>query len=194
LKDAVSDDTDGHKTEMGSMGYRVAKPNLTPATPGVPGTDTKAGDQLLSAAATAKVNGDLTVNYDQGGAKGAGSLPVPTDSVDPATFPSAVRNDPRMITELKNLDDLKTKGAALDAQLQQLVAERNQAKDPQKSADLSRQVDQKNNEKQANFAAIVQGEDTVKKVHRSILFKEDSAPGPPPAKAASVVAGAAKGP
>ena len=55
-------------------------PNLTsrPA-PGV-GSDTKAGDQLLSAAATAKNHGDLTANFDVGGAPIAGSLNVPSPS------------------------------------------------------------------------------------------------------------------
>lgn len=52
----------------------TASPAPTPAT----GTDTKAGDQLLSAAATAKANGDLKINYDKGGAQSAGSLVIPS--------------------------------------------------------------------------------------------------------------------
>jgi tetratricopeptide (TPR) repeat protein len=55
----------------------AAKPDLTPARVGKPGSNTNAGDQLMSAGATAgSATGDLTINFDVGGAAYVGSLPV----------------------------------------------------------------------------------------------------------------------
>jgi hypothetical protein len=74
LKDAVNDSPSDQQGAPGPMGTKIAKPHLKTAPVAVQGSDTKAGDQLLSAAAA---NGNLTPNYDAGGAKSAGSLKIP---------------------------------------------------------------------------------------------------------------------
>jgi tetratricopeptide (TPR) repeat protein len=138
-------------------------------------SDKKAGDQLLSAAAS----GDLTKNYDIGGANAAGSLKIPTNaSIDPATFSDKVKNDPRMIAALKQLDGLKAARSKLGTELEQLTTKMKTEKDPQKMKALTQEMDQKNVEYQANLLAITKGEETVKKVHRTIDDKVDEKPAP----------------
>ena len=176
LKDSVNDPSLDHKTSRGLFGTKVANPgstDLTPAGPvGVPGSDTKAGDQLLGAAASS----DLTTNYDRGGAKTAGALKMPTKpSIDPATFSPKVRNDPRMMTALKQLEALKAKRAQLGTELERLTVARIVEKDPQKSQELTRQLNQKHDDVQATLLSITKAETTVVKAKRTIETEvEDS--------------------
>jgi len=175
LKDAVADTPSDKKSARGTFGESVARPNL--ATVSVPseGTDKKAGDQLLSAAAS----GDLTKNYDIGGASAAGSLKIPTNaSIDPATFSDKVKSDPRMIAALKQLDALKTTRSKLGTELEQLTTKMKAEKDPKKMKALTQEVDQKNVEYQVNLVAVTKGEENVKKVHRTIDDQVDEKPAP----------------
>jgi Tfp pilus assembly protein PilF len=179
LKDAVSDapsDHDTHDTIAGPMGTRIANPHFVErVSVPVPGSDTNASDQLRATAHTAaKDPADLTKNYDEGGNKAAGHFIRPTDpSIDPGTFSAVEKSDKRMISALQGLDDLQAKRSQLDKEVQQLTVDRNNEKDPRKSAALTQKVDKKNNEYQANLLAITEGEQTVKKVKRTIDTEEE---------------------
>lgn len=173
LKDAVKDTPSDQKVTIGTFGDKVAKPNFATVAAPTIGKDTKAGDQLLGAAAS----GDLTANYDVGGAKTAGSLKKPTElPAAPATFSAVVKGDPRMKDALKQLDTLNATRSQLGIELQQLTTEMKTEKDSHKMSELSKKVDQKNNDYQANLVAITQGEEAVKKVHRTIIIEEEKTP------------------
>jgi len=187
----------------GSTGSGLAmKPMALQPTQG-PGTDTKAGDELVSAAATAKAREDLTVNFDRGGAGFAGTLKpasiatptsvaVPTAAAGGPDEPAHVKNDPRMAEATKQLQDLEAQRAKLGAERDQLVSERNAASDPQKMAELTQRLDLKEKDYQGTLAKISEQKDTFEKIHHTI---DDSVAEPPAipqaAGAAQANAGAA---
>ena len=186
LRDAVADTPSDQDTANGSAGYRVAKPKMTARSAPVPGSNTKAGDQLLGAAATAGADGDLSANYDVGGAKSAGSLTEPaTFSIDPTTFSAKVQHDKRMVDALKQLDALNTRRTQLTTELDRLTIARNAERDPQKSQELTKRLNQKNDDFQANLVSITKAEETVKKTKRTIETEVEKAPNPPGATAAA---------
>jgi hypothetical protein len=65
---STPDSHSDHRVAPGPMGSKVARPDLQTVGPAHMGTDTKAGDQLLSVDATGNSHGDMTMNYDVGGA------------------------------------------------------------------------------------------------------------------------------
>src|SRR6266536_584339 len=76
LRDSVGGAPSDKNVAADLLGSKKANPGDLIAVPApTPGTD-KAGDQLLAAAAAAGAKGDLTINYDIGGAKSAGSLNI----------------------------------------------------------------------------------------------------------------------
>ena len=169
LNHAVKDSPSEGNVVRGLLGSKVANPgpsDLIPAGPaGVQGTNTKAGDELLSAAHSP----DLRANYDGGGAKPAGSIEVPDkSSIDPATFSPKVRNDQRMMSALKQLDELNAKRTQLNTELERLTVARGVEKDPHKSEELTRQLNQKNGDVQDTLLSITKAEATVAKTKRTI--------------------------
>jgi hypothetical protein len=186
LKGAVADSPSDKNVVRGSFGDNVAKPELTLVSVTPPGSDIKAGDQLLGAAATARAREDLTINYDTGGAKSAGSLRVPTHpSIDPATSSTKFKDNPAMISALKRLGDLQAMRSHLDAEMKQLTAERDLENDPRKMAELTIRVNRKNHEYQVTLKAITDEEQTVRTLHRSIETKVGKGPEPPAAPLAA---------
>src|ERR1035437_823704 len=125
MKDAVADtsaddDSSDHDTTPGLFGTRNANPHLKTIRAPAPGSDTKAGDQLLSAAAAAKNNKDLTPNYE-GGATRDGSLQVPKvlgqtpGAVDlESHIPAAAKSDKEIQQNMAYYEKLD--GRKLDAQ------------------------------------------------------------------------------
>ena len=199
LKDAVADTPPEQKTSKGTFGTRVAKPELSfDSFSTVVGTDVKAGDQLMSAAASAAngANSNLAPNYDRGGATKAGSLTISGDApVNPAAASNQIKDDPAAPST--SLDDLKKERAKLKAELDQLTAARNaEKKDQAKMNELTRKLDQKQREQQANLQKIYdetqavkktppkKEEDTAKKNHREVDPGAEQTPGSPVAKPA----------
>ena len=128
----------------------------------------------------------LTVPFDVGGETATRTLTFPqAPTLDPATWPEAVKSDQRMVEAWNHLKDLKATGAKLDADLEQLVVQRDREKDPARVKALTLQVDQKTQEKQVNLVAITQGEEKVKTIRHLIQLEEDS---PPPAPATATQA------
>jgi hypothetical protein len=176
LKGAVDETHSDQKVEPGTFGENVAKPNLAPRRPIAPGSDIKASasDQLLSAAAAGQNSG---ANFDTGGVKSSRSLDFMTgrelaSSANPATFSTRVKNDPRMIAEMKQLHVLQAKRQQLDTERQQLITERNEA-DPAKMQDLTSKLDQKENDYQKTLTDISKQEQTVQKLHRTIDAEQE---------------------
>jgi hypothetical protein len=166
----------GQKVVTGTFGTKVAKPDLGPAhSPSTVGTDTKAGDQLLSAAAAGKKGKDLTQNFDAGTAKKAGSLVYArSHSIDMSTFSERARNDPLIISTVKELDALQAKRSQLETERNELIKQRNAATDPAAMKKLSEQVNHKDKDYQANLADISKKTQLVEKRHREIDTKVDS--------------------
>ncbi len=116
-------------TDRGAFGVKVARAKFATVNDNVvPPDDFKAGDQLLSAAATASdPRGDLRVNYDRGGAANLGSLPTAARSTGQtpavaqftAHIPEAARTDPQIRQSLAYYQKLDVE--KVDAQTQ-LVA------------------------------------------------------------------------
>ena len=172
LRDAVKDTPSDKDVGPGSAGYNVAKVHFATVTEVNPGSDTKAGDQVVAAAKLAVEKQDLAPIYG-GGAKAAGSLPVPTTSAtDPAMWPTKVRNDPRMVEALAGLDSLTTQRSKLSGELAQATNTMQHATDPKSMATAQQQMDRKNSELQATLVAITQAETKVQKVHRTIDAEE----------------------
>ena len=147
-----------------------------PAAEGT-GTDTKAGDQALSAGANAARGGDLTNNYDRGGAPYAGSLKIPTDhSINASTFTDQEKNASGMPEALKRLGNLQAKRAQMEARLKEETDERNHEKDPDKFRQLDAKVEQDEKAYQHNLHEIYKEEKVVKKIKRHV-----DAEGPPTA-------------
>jgi tetratricopeptide (TPR) repeat protein len=90
------------KVGRGALGSKVAKPDsndLKPTNPSSkPGTDTKAGDHLKTAAEVAASKGDLGKIYDEGGAKSSGSLVFPAAPAPPdfPRVPTQYLRDPQV--------------------------------------------------------------------------------------------------
>ncbi len=162
-----------------TFGSKVVKANFAPSSPITPGTDTKAGDQLLSAAATAQSNPDnLTQNFDVGGARSAGSVNYGTP--DPWGFSKKVRDDPRMIDALKRYNELQARREQLNVERDQLALAQGAAKDDETMKKLTADLDKKNKEYQENLLALSQQKETVVKTQRLIDDTvEDSPPTAP---------------
>ena len=174
LRDAVKDTPSDKDAGPGSAGYNVAKVHFATVTAVNPGSDTKAGDQALAAAKLAGEKQDLAPIYE-GGAKAAGSLPVPTvAATDPALWPTKVRNDPRMVEALASLDSLTAQRSKLTAELAQVTNAMQHATVPKSMATSQQQMDQKNAELQSTLVAITQAETKVQKVHRTIDAEESA--------------------
>jgi len=172
LKDAPANKTaksgDGSKTEpRGAFGEITIKPDLKPADRVTPGQDKKADSQLLSAAAAAKGNSDLTINYDVGGAKSGGSL-VFGNASDPATFSAKVKNDPRMIAAMKQLNDLKADRFKLETEVKQLTDLRNSKTDINEFAELDKKLKQKEKDYNDKLKTVSDATTVVEKLHRTI--------------------------
>jgi tetratricopeptide (TPR) repeat protein len=163
---AAADAPAGQGTEKGIFGTHVAKPdNLVPkVSPGTVGHDTKAGDQLKSAAAVAPAGplANLTPNYDGGTAKNAGSLVYTrSHSVDLSTFSEAARSDPQIVSAVKELDDLQIKRFQLETERDALIQKRDHAPDAATMKKLDEEAQSKDRAFQANLTAIAKKEVVV---------------------------------
>lgn len=161
-------------TKPGAFGAQESNPALAVRPAAGTGTDTTAGNQLLSAVRTTKLDPDqdLALNYDVGGAPAAGSLPT----VNPATMPARVRDDPRMAAPLQQLTELQSKRATLEKEHDALVVARGQASTTLTMALQTERLRAKEKEQQENLAAIVTQEAVVAKAHRQISSEIE--PGP----------------
>lgn len=168
LEDAVADTSSGSGVATGVFGTKVAKPNLTIVDAPIPGTNIKAGDQLL-AVATAQTDGSLNLYYDIGGGKSAGTLVIPRESsIDFSTFSEKAKKDPRMVEALLQLGGLEARRSQITSELQPLIQARNTEKDPQKMADLTKKIDQKNTDYVNNLGNISAAVTKVQKIHHEI--------------------------
>lgn len=148
----------------GAFGTNDAHPTLTPIGPATPGTITKPGDQLKSAAASAATGGDLTNNFDIGGAKYAGSLEV----IRPNGFSERARNDPRMIGSLQELSTLQEQRSALQVERDALVKERNLAADAGAMEQATQKLALMEAEYQQSVQAVSTKAEEIEKLHRTI--------------------------
>jgi tetratricopeptide (TPR) repeat protein len=155
-------------TKKGLFGANVSDTKIVARPTGTVGTDTKAGDQLLSAAKTAEHNGDLTANYDKGTAKEAGSLVFPKAGVDLSTFSEKAKKDPQLISMLKELDLLQARRTQLERERDELVKQRNGASGGAMMEQATAQLNKKEKEYQDNVALISQKTQDVEKRHREI--------------------------
>jgi tetratricopeptide (TPR) repeat protein len=170
LKDAVADTPSDEKTARGTFGTKIAKPVLLPVEgSGHAGTDTKAGDQLMSAAATAKANGDLTPNFDGGTAKSAGSLPDARHyPIDLSKFSERAKNDSLIVSTMKELDALKIKRDQLTTERDALIRNRNAAPDKATMNRIDEQMRKKDAEYRDAVGTIFKKEEIVEARHRVV--------------------------
>jgi hypothetical protein len=188
LRDAVADAPSDTKTKRGALQSRIADPKLESrerkaCRDASCATDTSAGDQLKSLAAS-KAH---TENYDIGGAGRAGSLERPSDyvrdnSLDPSTFTEQQKNAPGMHEALAQLGDLKAQRAHNDEELQKLTDERKHEKQPEKMAELNKKIDEAEKTHSAILNATSSAEEKVKKIKREVGTAVGAAPTPVPAK------------
>jgi len=157
-------------TKKGLFGTNVSDPKLEDRAtgPAKVGTDTKAGDQLLSAAKTAEHNGDLTPNYDKGTAVASGSLVFPKGGVDLSTYSERAKKDPQVISMLQELDSLQATRSRLERDRDELVKQRNGAADAAAMDKATAALDKKEQEYQENVALISQKSKELEKRHREI--------------------------
>lgn len=157
-------------TKKGQFGTKVSDPKLVGAAkgPAKVGTDTKASDQLKSAAKTAEHDGDLTANYDKGTAVASGSLVFPRSGVDLSTYSDRARKDPHVISMLRELDSLQARRSQLERERDELVKQRNVAGSGALMEQATVQLDKKEKEYQENVALISQKTQEVEKLHREI--------------------------
>ena len=163
-------------TKKGQFGTKVSDPKLVGAATGPSkvgtaakaGTDTKAGDQLLSAAKTAGHDGDLTANYDKGTAVASGSLVFPKSGVDLSNYSERARKDPQVISMLRELDSLQARRSQLERERDELVKQRNVAASGAVMEQFTAQLNKKEKEYQDNVALISQKTQDVEKRHREI--------------------------
>lgn len=166
-----------------TFGSKVVKADFGPAAPMAPGTNIRAGDQLLSAAATARSDpGNLTQNFDIGGARAAGT--VNYGSLEPADYSERIKNDPLMIPVLKRYNELQARRAQLNAERDQLTLARNKAPDADTMKQLTAQLDQKDKEYQDNLVVLSDQKDTVEKTKRFIDARVEDSPSETPATTA----------
>lgn len=170
------EDTKTGDTKKGQFGTNVSDPKLVgrAAGPATVGTDTKAGDQLLSAAKTAEHGGDLTPNYDAGTAKAAGSLVFPKSGVDLSTYSERAKKDPQVISMLKELDSLQARRSELEHERDELVKQRNVAVDKQAMDKATAELDKKEAEYQDSLALISKKTQDLEKRHREIDTKVEA--------------------
>lgn len=171
--DALSFDDFGSApgdTKKGLFGTNVSDPKLEGRAtgPATVGKDTKAGDQLLSAAKTAEHGGDLTPNYDRGTATAAGSLVFPKSGVDLSTYSERAKKDPQVISMLKELDSLQARRSQLERERDALVKQRNVAVDKAAMDQATAELNKKEQEYQDNMALISQKSNALEKRHREI--------------------------
>ena len=157
----------------GAFGSKESGAKFATVAPHTTGSDTKAADQLVSAAAAAKHQGDLAINFDVGGAPSAGTLVAPTvdgryTAVDLSHYSERAKKDPQIVTSLKGLTDLQAKRHELQAQREELIKQRDTEKDPEVMKQLTTQLDEKNTAYQANLTAITEKTDQIEKRHREI--------------------------
>ncbi|HKW74125.1 MAG TPA: tetratricopeptide repeat protein [Terriglobales bacterium] len=155
-------------TKKGQFGTNVSDPKIVERPTGTVGTDTKAGDQLLSAAKTAEHGGDLTPNYDRGTATAAGSLVFPKSGVDLSTFSERAKKDPQLISMLKELDSLQARRSQLERERDELVKQRNAAAGGALMEQVTAQLNKKEKEYQDSVALISQKTQDMEKRHREI--------------------------
>jgi tetratricopeptide (TPR) repeat protein len=157
-------------TKKGLFGTNVSDPKLAPRAkgPATAGTDTKAGDQLVSAAKTAEHDGDLTANYDKGTAAASGSLVFPKSGVDLSTYSERAKKDPQVISMLKELDSLQARRSQLERERDELVKQRNVAVDKVAMDKATAELDKKETEYQDSVALISQKSRDLEKRHREI--------------------------
>jgi len=157
-------------TKKGLFGTNVSNPKLELGAtgPAKVGTDTKAGDQLLSAAKTAEHAGDLTANYDKGTAVASGSIVFPKGGVDLSTYSERAKKDPQVISMLKELDSLQARRSELEHERDELVKQRNAAVDKAAMDKATAALDKKETEYQNNVALISQKSKDLEKRHREI--------------------------
>jgi tetratricopeptide (TPR) repeat protein len=150
-----------------------------------PGTNVRAGDQLKSAAAQARPDGDLTVNYDRGGGPDAGSLVAHTVGAggppNLSQFSERARRDPEIVAGMKEIQTLQTQRADLDKAREALILKRNLTKDPGEMQALSTQIDQKKLEQQNNLQAIADKTEAVEARRRPIDNEVEETPPETPA-------------
>jgi tetratricopeptide (TPR) repeat protein len=163
-------------TTKGAFGSNVADPKLVGggAGPSKAGTDTNAGDQLVSAAEAGKHGGDLTPNYDKGTALSAGSLVFQKSSVDLSTFSERAKTDPQVISTVKELDSLQAKRSQLERERDDLIKQRNTAADGAAMAKATAQLEQKAKEYQNNLSVISEKSKELEKLHREIDAEVES--------------------
>jgi hypothetical protein len=175
---------EGATVGTSAFGAPAVKAKFAPAPPITPGNDTRAGDQLKSAAATAASSHpeDLTRNFDIGGARAAGT--VDYGNMDPSTFSDRVKKDPQMIDALKTLSELQAKREQLNAKRDELTLARGNEKDGEKMAVLTAQLDKLNADYQDNLVALAKQKEVAAKIRRHIDDTVEGAPpeaAPPPA-------------
>jgi len=157
-------------TKKGLFGTNVSDPKLVGGAtgPATVGTNTKAGDQLLSAAKTADHGGDLTANYDKGTAAASGSLVFPKSGVDLSTYSERAKKDPQVNSMLKELDSLQARRGQLERERDELVKQRNVAVDKVAMDQATAELNKKEQEYQDNMALISQKSNALEKRHREI--------------------------
>lgn len=155
-------------TKKGLFGTNVSDPKIVERATGTVGTDTKAGDQLLSAAKTAEHGGDLTPNYDAGTAKAAGSLVFPKAGVDLSKYSERAKKDPQVISMLQELDSLQARRSELERERDELVKDRNASVNKAAMRKATAKLDKLEAEYQLNVAVISQKTQDLEKRHREI--------------------------
>lgn len=156
-----------------SFGTRKANPKLLPAEGRKPGSNTKAADQLKSAAAQAARGGDLTKNYDEGGARNAGTLTAHTLSagaspMDLSHFSKRAKEDPEIIASLKILSALQAKRSGFEIQRTKLTKERNLTKDAALTKTLTERLTQEDKKYQTTLVEITKTTEAVEKQRRAV--------------------------
>lgn len=179
---------DDFVVEGGPFGTPVVRAPVTSALPSrnVPGTETRAGNQLLSGNALAGAGQDLTTLYDIGGAPGAGSLPAITTSGRPemgvlAAYSEKVRKDPGMIGLARELTVMQAKRSTLEQERNQLVRLRNLTVDKAKTQELSVLVQEKEAAYQASLQEVFVQTEKLEERHREIDSTIGADPAPAPA-------------
>jgi tetratricopeptide (TPR) repeat protein len=158
-------------TKKGLFGTNVSDPKLVARAtePATVGTDTKAGDQLLSAAKTAEHGDDLTPNYDKGTGVKEGSLVfLKSGAVDLSTFSARAREDTEIISTAKVLDELESERSQLERERDALTKKRNAAPSKAAMKKITKELDQKEAEYQLNLAVISAESQKLEKRHREI--------------------------
>ncbi len=178
---APPDASDGARSAVvvtTTFGSKVVKVDFSgeKKAPGAIGNNTKAGDQLKAAAATAANGGNLTQNFDIGGARTAGNLSavaVDTTEVERMKAWEKLKDDPRMAPVWQGYLDLQAKREQLNTERDELTLKRNQAGDLATTQRLDAELLKKDKEYQANLVALAAKKDEVEKVKRMINTDEE---------------------